>query len=124
MGDHNRIEAGKALLSSIEEWCRRTRTRETHVGQILFRHPGFVGLLRKRFLVTLEKEAAVLDFLAEHPGGVKRIPLPNPHLRVPKGAPAAQRRMLAATEIGRCAKCGQVEPGECHYPSCPMRDAE
>lgn len=69
MGEHNRLDAGRALLGEIDAWCKRTESAETLVGRVLFRHGGFVGLLRKRLTVSPEKEAAVRAFLATNPEG-------------------------------------------------------
>ncbi len=71
------------LLAQIEAYCFRTGTRETDVGAILFRHGGFVGLLRLRGSLTPEKRAAVEHLLAEHPDGLDDLPIPKQHLRRP-----------------------------------------
>lgn len=64
-----RPEAAKALLADVEEWCARTKTPETSVGHALFRHPGFVGLLRLRLMLSEEKEFIVRRFMVEWPRG-------------------------------------------------------
>jgi hypothetical protein len=76
---YNRTEAATALLAEIEDWCARTNTRETSVGHVLFLHPGFVGLMRLRKTVSVEKEIAVRNFIyCEHPNGY-RGELPATH---------------------------------------------
>lgn len=69
MNDYNRTDAATKLLADVEGWCRKTGSVETLVGRVLFRHPGFVGLLRKRLTATLEKEKIVRAFLADNPEG-------------------------------------------------------
>jgi hypothetical protein len=119
----NNIAAGRALLADIDAWCLRTGTPEGKIGGILFRHPGFVGLLRKRLIVTVESERAVRDFLAAYPMGANHIDAPNPHMKFPKPSPqTAQRRLLASVGPG-CPKCGASGRIRCAYPTCPMCDA-
>lgn len=71
----NRTAEAEALLAHIVAWCTRTGAPETQVGSILFRHPGFVGLLRKRLIVTADTERKVMEFLALHPDGYTSPPL-------------------------------------------------
>jgi hypothetical protein len=54
----HRTDAALGLLNDVERYCARTRTPEQSIGHVLFRHPGFVGLLRLRLQLTEEKEAA------------------------------------------------------------------
>jgi hypothetical protein len=69
MSPSNRLDAGAQLLADTDAWCQRTGTAETAIGRLLFRHPGFIGLLRKRLTVSDEKEAAVRQFLTDNPEG-------------------------------------------------------
>lgn len=69
MGERNRTGAAARLLTEIESWCVRTGTQESLIGRVLFRHPGFVPLLRKRLTVSPEKEAQVRAFLTANPDG-------------------------------------------------------
>lgn len=62
--ERNRTEAGAALLAEIERWSCRDRQSQSALGAILFRHPGYVPLLRKRLTVTIEREAMVRDYMA------------------------------------------------------------
>jgi hypothetical protein len=118
----NNIAAGKALLADIDAWTLRTGTPEGKIGGVLFRHPGFVGLLRKRLIVTPESEKAVRDFLAQYPMGASHVEAPNPHMKTPKLSPQlAQRRLVASVGRG-CPKCGATDGRRCRYPTCPMRE--
>lgn len=65
----NRATPARRLLADIEAWCARTGTPETSIGHALFRHPGFVGLLRKRLQLSEIKEEQVRNFLERFPGG-------------------------------------------------------
>jgi hypothetical protein len=72
----NRGDDARQLLTEVEDWCGRTSTPEGTVGHALFLHPGFVGLLRKRLTLSVEKEIAVREFIYwNHPDGY-RGPLP------------------------------------------------
>jgi hypothetical protein len=76
---YNRHDAANAMLTEIEDWCKRTGTRENVIGHVLFLHPGFVGLMRARRTLSEEKEIAVRDFLyCQHPDGY-RGDLPKTH---------------------------------------------
>lgn len=75
---YNRTEAAKALLCEVDAWCARTATPPTSVGHVLFLHPGFVGLLRKRLTLSEGKERDARQFLADHPNGW-RGDLPETH---------------------------------------------
>jgi hypothetical protein len=66
---HNRTAEAAVLLQEIVDWCARTDTPETSIGHVLFLHPGFVGLMRLRLTVSEDKEAAVRQFMADHPNG-------------------------------------------------------
>jgi hypothetical protein len=75
----NRGDDARQLLTEVEDWCGRTSTPEGTVGHALFLHPGFVGLLRKRLTLSVEKEIAVREFIYwNHPDGY-RGPLPLTH---------------------------------------------
>lgn len=119
--DRNRTAEARALLADIDAWCARTDTEAGHIGAILFRHPGFVGLLRKRLQVTCEKEAMVRDLLTSNPEGASHLPAPSPHVHPKRGAKLAQRRLGAAGRAAPCQKCGGS--AVCAYPSCPLREA-
>lgn len=79
---------GQMLLQAIELYCAATGTAETLIGAVLFRHPGFVGLLRRRGTATAEKARAVERLFAAHPHGVP-ADLPSSEKAVPEAAPAA-----------------------------------
>lgn len=119
---HNRTDAATALLADIESWCSRTGTPETSIGHLLFLHPGFVGLLRKRLTVSEEKEAAVRNFIAEHPSGWSGV-LPLTHANGTRpveraSSPAARRR--AAEAARRTAAEAEIEARErVHRDPCP-----
>jgi hypothetical protein len=116
------IAAGRALLVDIDAWTLRTGTPETKIGAVLFRHPGFVGLLRKRLIVTPESEKAVRDFLAQYPMGASHVAAPSMFLKIPKPSPAlAQRRLLAS--VDPCSMCGDTGTTACSYPTCPRKAA-
>lgn len=83
----NRTDAARRLLADVDAWCARTATAETKIGVILFRHAGFVGLLRKRLTVTEEKEGAVREFFEAHPDGAADVATPHPRLRSPRVQP-------------------------------------
>jgi hypothetical protein len=121
----NRTAEGAALLADIDAWCARTGAPQGKLGSILFRHAGFVALLRKRLTVTAETEEAVRQFIAEHPDGVGGIPIPSPFLKPRVGAMQAQRRLLAAVNDATppCRLCGRTPDTACRYPSCPLRVA-
>jgi hypothetical protein len=119
--DRNRTEAASALLADVDEWCAATKTNQSRVGSILFRHPGFVALLRKRLQVTQEKEGQVRDLIAANPDGVTDIPDQDPHVH-PKLAPRlSQKLLLEAVRSAACQKCGGS--CACSYPTCPLREA-
>lgn len=63
----NRTDAGAELLGQIEGWSGDERWIESQLGNLLFRHPGYVPLLRKRLTVTIEKERLVKGFMAAFP---------------------------------------------------------
>lgn len=72
---YNRTEAAARLLEEIQQWCDRTATPTTAIGDELFRHSGFYGLLKKRLTVTPEKEVAVRSFMAANPEGMPATPV-------------------------------------------------
>lgn len=92
----NRTAAARTLLEDIERWCASTDTKETAIGHVLFRHPGFVGLLRKRLTVSEDKEAAARDFLSLHPKGYRGA-LPTTHIG--SNAAVRARRMVDVRHI-------------------------
>lgn len=98
MTEYNRTAAAQALLDEVESYCLRTATPEGSIGHALFLHPGFVGLLRKRLTVSVEKEIAVRAFIYnDHPEGY-RGPLPKTHsngtqpVATRASSPAARRK--------------------------------
>jgi hypothetical protein len=78
-----RPEAATAMLKEIESYCKRTKTPEQTIGHALFRHPGFVGLLRLRLMLSAEKEAAVRQFMRAWPNGYHGD-LPHMFTKAPK----------------------------------------
>lgn len=125
---HNRTEAASRLLDEIETWCARTKTRETLIGRLLFRHPGFAGLLRLRLTVTEEKEAAVRAFLECNPDGhdgdlpkchgfgVSR-PLRSAKIRLARGPAPVISSPRALVRRDPCPQCGvRGEIGCRHHP--------
>lgn len=123
MSGYNRNDEARRLLTEIENWCERTDTPEGTVGHALFLHPGFVGLLRRRLTVTVEKEIAVREFIyCSHPDGY-RGPLPLTHgngtkpthgsseiraLRGPCPQTSLSDAQIAARRVERdsCPRCG------------------
>lgn len=75
---------GDELLAKIDAYCSRTGTPETFIGRLLFRHDGFVALLRLRGMLTMGKRIAVEQLMAEYPGGLHGVELPPQRLEVPK----------------------------------------
>ncbi|UZW55533.1 hypothetical protein NUH86_01640 [Sphingobium sp. JS3065] len=59
-----------ALLAEIERWCVRNIMAEVEIGHWLFRHPGFVALLRKRLTVRAVPAAMVRAMMARWPDGM------------------------------------------------------
>ncbi|MEV5033660.1 hypothetical protein MRBLMC3_002897 [Sphingobium sp. LMC3-1-1.1] len=59
-----------ALLQAIEGWCARNLVAETRVGEWLFRHAGFVALLRKRLTVRSVPALMVRALMARWPDGM------------------------------------------------------
>jgi hypothetical protein len=131
---YNRTEAATAMLSEIEAWCARTSTPEGTIGHVLFLHPGFVGLMRKRLTLSEEKEIAVRAFLYhDYPEGY-RGELPDTHAGLPK--PSTQRRearenagskLLSADEIvarrvdrDACLRCGVRHDIGCKHSRAPV----
>lgn len=100
MTAYNRTEAATSLLRDVEAWCASTGTAETAIGHLLFLHPGFIGLLRKRLTVTEEKESEVRAFMATHPAGwAGMLPLTHANGTRPverASSPAARRRIVEA----------------------------
>lgn len=122
MKDSYRTEAAKKLLAEIEEWSARTGTPETTVGHVLFRHPGFAGLIRKRLTVSRQKEAQAREFLEQYPDGYSGT-LPQTHIgsteairrrcmEKPRNGPvdrvAMTEQEIAIRRVDRdpCVRCG------------------
>lgn len=99
---YNRTAEARQLLTEIEAWCARTDTREGSVGHVLFLHPGFVGLLRLRLTVSVEKEIAVREFIyATHPDGYRGVlPLTHANGTRPVKKPSADKRAKICLERG------------------------
>lgn len=74
---------GDDLLARIEAYCAATGTKETVIGRLLFRHDGFVALLRLRGTLSGGKRIAVEQLLAEHPRGLEGVELPDQRLKEP-----------------------------------------
>lgn len=124
-----RTQAARTLLAEIEEYCARTNIRETVIGHALFRHPGFVGLLRLRLQLSEEKERIVRGFMGRWPNGYHGE-LPNSHIRFPPksreergprpenvGSRLSEAE-IAARRVDRdaCPRCGvRGDIGCAHY---------
>jgi hypothetical protein len=111
--EYNRTDAAREVLTEIDAWCARTGTREGTIGHVLFLHPGFVGLLRKRLTISVEKEAAVRAFLRDHPHGYAGD-LPPTHgngtkpVRVGPSVRGLSEVEISARRVYReaCPRCG------------------
>lgn len=129
MTEYNRTDAALQLLDDIQQWCARTATPQNSVGHVLFRHPGFVGLLRKRLTVSTFKETEVRQFMAEHPNGWRGV-LPKTHSDgiFGIGRKAAgimvdrEDRTNAPAPVDRdpCARCGVRHDIGCHHTRQPI----
>lgn len=121
----NRTAEAKSLLADVKEWCLKTGTAETAIGHVLFLHPGFVGLLRKRLTVTAEKEEEVRAFLTEHPfGWPGTLPVKHANGTRPVKHPAVGRpplpAMRATVDRTPCSYCGTRADFGCkHQPVAP-----
>ena len=119
---HNRNDAARALLGEIEAWCARTETPEGSIGHLLFLHPGFVGLLRKRLTVSEEKEETVRAFLAAHPMGWRGV-LPLTHANGTRpvyraSSPAGRQRATEAATRQATKEAAEAMP-RVHRDPCP-----
>lgn len=125
---HNRTAAASQLLSDMQHWCSSTGTPPNSVGHVLFLHPGFFGLLRKRLTVTEEKEEAVREFMASYPNGWRGL-LPQMHANI-AGRRAAG---LSSADTGRrftddqprvdrdpCPRCGVRHDIGCGHSRAPL----
>lgn len=125
---HNRTAEAAALLQDVVDWCARTGTPETSIGHFLFLHPGFVGLMRLRLQVTEEKEAAVRQFMADHPNGYHgELPITHgigARQRPPRAANVTHvaARLLSDDEIKArqvyrdpCPRCGSRADSGCGH---------
>lgn len=83
---------GWALLAEIESYCALTGTPEGKIGGLLYRHPGFVGLLRLRGLVAPDKAEAIRRLMASNPDGLAHVEAPNPRMKRPQPDPPAAAR--------------------------------
>lgn len=131
---HHRTDEARALLAGIEAWCARTATPETAVGHALFRHPGFVGLLRLRLQLSEEKERAVRAFMGAWPRGYHGE-LPNMFLKTPKvrqvhpiresAASKLSEAEIAARRVDRdcCPRCGTRADLGCKHSRAPIGTA-
>lgn len=137
-GSSNRTAEAIQLLAEIEAWSARTGTRENAIGHVLFLHPGFVGLLRLRLTVSVEKELAVRRFIYhDHPDGFRgELPITHGNGTRPRSAgPSLSRGQVrgAATanltdsEIaGRrldrdpCPRCGVRGDVGCNHSRQPL----
>lgn len=89
---HNRIEQGRELLGQVEGWSGDRRWIESRLGDLLFRHPGYVPLLRKRLTVTPRSEAVVKAFIEA---------FPDPEAAFAQGGADALRGWLQKQGINR-----------------------
>jgi hypothetical protein len=119
--ERNRTFAAVTLLTDIAVYCNNTRSDEKTFGRILFRHDGFVPLLRKRLTVTPQTETIVRNFMDQNPVGIKKLPVPRQNMRARKSPKEAQRHMRAAVTGPMCKLCGEGHSSPCHYPYCPLR---
>lgn len=110
----NRHDAATAMLTEIEEWCARTATHETSIGHVLFLHPGFVGLLRKRLTLSEEKEIAVRQFIyCDHPDGYRgELPITHANGTRPVKRPAHTSKLYGERN------------GHPEYPTARLSEAE
>jgi hypothetical protein len=128
---YNRTDAATAMLAEIEAWCARTATPEGTIGHVLFFHPGFVGLLRKRLTLSEEKEIAVRAFLYhDHPNGY-RGELPKTHangtrpvkrLSKPGRCKCAPDDKFLPPKVDRdpCPRCGVRHDIGCNHSRAPL----
>lgn len=131
---YNRTAEAQALLADIEGWCARTGTPETALGHALFLHPGFVGLLRKRLTLTVDKEIAVRAFIFhDHVDGY-RGPLEKTHAngsrpvqrgemaKLTDGVPARMSSPPAFLTVDRdpCPRCGVRGDFGCSHNRAPL----
>lgn len=123
MRDYNRTDAAQRLAEDVTEWCAATATPPNSVGHVLFLHPGFVALLRKRLTVTPEKEEAVRAFMAAHPAGW-RGKLPQTHLNWDKARIRRVERTSGAlpptVDRDPCQRCGVRHDIGCHHTRAPV----
>lgn len=108
-------DLGTRLLGEIEAWCGRTGTTEKQLGAALFRHWGYVPLLRKRGTVTEKTAATVRQFMADHPDGIAKpgaatAPAAAPQRSNPDAvATAAAKRAIAAPAPAATSVADQVK---------------
>ena len=100
----NRADAARQVLAEINDWCARNNAAETLIGRVLFLHPGFVGLLRKRLQLSEAKETIVRRFLAAHPNGycgdARKVRI---NVRQPR---AGDDRLYPRVDRDPCPRCG------------------
>lgn len=120
---HNRDFAAAALLGDIAIYCARVGIKETLLGRLIFRHGGFVGMVRKRMTVSPEAEAKVRQFMTDHPDGVEALPVPAQNLKPRLSTREAQRRLAEACGPDPCPACGHRRVSPCAYAACPLRRA-
>jgi hypothetical protein len=125
-----RPEAATAMLKEIESYCKRTKTPEQTIGHALFRHPGFVGLLRLRLMLSVEKEAAVRQFMRAWPNGYHgdlphmftKAPKPKVHpVRHTEAAKLTDEEIRARqTNRDPCQRCGCRGDIGCGHSKAPL----
>lgn len=62
--------AALQMLREVDDYCARTGTHETKIGEVLYRHPGFIGLVRHRAKAGVEKIAEVRLLMKQYPDGL------------------------------------------------------
>lgn len=80
--------AAVELIKHVEAYLKRNpQMSETEFGAAALRHPGFLGLLRKRGTLTDETGQKVLDFMAANPNGRVVEPIRRNQPPAPVAAP-------------------------------------
>lgn len=118
------------LLEEIEAYCDRTGTEAGWIGKLAFNHPGYVPLIRKRGVTSLEAATRVRTVLQEYPDGIPQVALLRARLndmRSPVGRRKAEEaltsllarraQMEAMPRVSRdpCRVCGARGDIECGH---------
>jgi hypothetical protein len=136
---YNRTTAAMSLLREIGDWCARTKTPETSIGRVLFLHPGFVGLMRKRLTLSEDKEIAVRQFIyweypdgwrgelpVTHANGTRPLVQAKTSYKQQQGAHEYKILLtdgeLLARRVDRdpCQRCGVRHDIGCHHSRAPL----